>query len=409
MRRGSAVDPARDGGVLAAQGVVVVSIAYRLGPLGFFAHPLLSAESEHRSSGTYGLLDPIAALQWISRNAEAFGGDPSRVTIFGQSGGARVVQYLQATPLAAGLFHRAIAHSSGTFADPLDLREATVAGESAEKEGERWAGAMLAAANVEAGGDTLAALRALPADRVVAAVEGLTPRYAVPIDGWALPDSTYRLFHSGRQHDVPVLVGWNADEAASMAESAGAPEDAAGYARRIVEELGDAAPRFAATSPPGDDPRGAFLRGYGVQTFGWSMRSWARAMKNVRSPAFYYYFERRPSAPASGPGARHGAELAYVFGSLDSVQGATEEDRARSELMMGYWIAFAATGDPNGGGRPSWPPHTAASDETMVFGATVERRRGVRSSELDFFDDFYERRLGAGDPDAAVSSGAGRP
>jgi para-nitrobenzyl esterase len=132
-------------------------------------------------------------------------------------------------------------------------------------------------------------------------------------------------------------------------------------------------------------------------------------MKNARSPAFYYYFERGPSAPASGPGARHGAELAYVFGNLDSVQGATEEDRARSELMMAYWIAFAATGDPNGAGRPRWTPHTAAGDETMVFGTTVEQRSGVRSAELDFFDDFYERRLGAGDPDAAVSSGAGRP
>ena len=393
MRRGNASEPARDGAALAARGLVVVSVAYRLGALGFFAHPLLSAESEHHSSGTYGLLDQIAALQWIARNIEAFGGDPSRVTIFGQSGGARIVQYLQATSLARGLFHRAIAHSSGTFADPVYVRDPPAGAVSAEKEGERWAEVMrrgLPAAT----GDPLAALRAVPVERVVTEVEGLLPRYAVPVDGWVLPDTTYRLFMSGRQHDVPVLVGWNANEAASMADSAGAPDDAAGYARRIVEEYGSAAPRFEALYPPGADPSAAFLRGHGVQTFGWSMRSWARAMATVRSPAFYYYFERAPAAPATGPGARHGAELAYVFGNLDPAKGTGDADRARSDLMMGYWAAFAATGDPNGNDRPRWAPHTASGDQTMVFSSTVELRSGVRAAELAFFDEFYADRLG---------------
>ena len=313
-----------------------------------------------------------------------------------------MVQYLQATPLARGLFHRAIAHSGGTFADPVYVRDPPRGGESAEKEGERWAEAM----------------RARPARRDRRSVGGAArgagrargrrgrraaPRYAVPVDGWVLPDTTYRLFASGRQNDVPVLVGWNANEAAAMAESAGAPDDAAGYARRIVEEYGAAAPRFEALYPPGDDPSAAFLRGHGVQTFGWSMRSWARAMATVRSPAFYYHFERAPSAPATGPGARHGAELPYVFGNLDPAKGMGEADRARSELMMGYWAAFAATGDPNGDDRPRWAPHTASGDQTMVFGETVELRSGVRAAELEFFDAFYADRLGG-----AVSSDAGR-
>jgi para-nitrobenzyl esterase len=432
MRRGSAIDPARDGSALAARGLVVVSVAYRLGPLGFFAHPLLSAESEHGSSGTYGLLDQIAALAWIRRNIEAFGGDPSRVTVFGQSGGARIVQYLQATPLARGLFHRAIAHSSGTFADRVYLRLPPPGGESAETEGERWAEAMRAGSPAGDGGGpasrpqapvagmsppatdrggALAALRALPFERVVAAVEGLTPRYAVPVDGWVLPDTTHRLFMNGRQNDVPVLLGWNANEAAAMADSAGAPSDDEGYARRIVEEFGTAAPRFEALYPPGDDPRAAFLRGYGVQTFGWSMRSWARAMATVHSPAFYYYFERAPSTPADEPGARHGAELPYVFGNLDPRQGMGAADRARSELMMAYWAAFAATGDPNGDRRPRWEPHTAAGDRTMVFGDTVAMESGVRKAELAFFDEFYACLLGddASGAGSAVSSGAGRP
>jgi para-nitrobenzyl esterase len=410
MRRGSAADPGRDGAALAARGLVVVSIAYRLGPLGFFSHSLLSAESEHRSSGTYGLLDAIAALQWIERNIEAFAGDPSRVTVFGQSGGARVVQYLQATPLARGLFHRAIAHSSGTFADRLYLRDPPAGGESAEKEGARWAAVMLGDRSTSAA-DELAALRGVPVERVVGNVERLLPRYAVPVDGWVLPDTTYRLFMSGRQNDVPVLLGWNANEAAAMADSAGAPSDDEGYARRIVEEFGTAAPRFEALYPPGDDPRTAFLRGYGVQTFGWSMRSWARAMATVRSPAFYYYFERAPSTPAGDSGARHGAELPYVFGNLDPSKGTGDADRARSELMMAYWAAFAATGDPNGDGRPRWEPHTAAGDRTMVFGDTAAMASGVRKAELAFFDEFYAGLLGddASGAGSAVSSGAGRP
>jgi para-nitrobenzyl esterase len=197
-----------------------------------------------------------------------------------------------------------------------------------------------------------------------------------------------------------------------MADSAGAPDDAAGYARRIVEEFGVAAPRFESLYPPGDDPRAAFLRGYGVQTFGWSMRSWARAMSTVRSPAFYYHFERAPSATAGAPAARHGAELPYVFGNLDQRKAVTELDHARSELMMGYWIAFATTGDPNGAGRPRWDPHTAAGDQTMVFSETAAMRTGVRADELAFFDDFYTALLGGGADAAgsrAVSSGAGRP
>jgi para-nitrobenzyl esterase len=195
-----------------------------------------------------------------------------------------------------------------------------------------------------------------------------------------------------------------------MADSAGAPVDTAGYARRTVEEFGSAAPDFATLYPPGSDPRAAFLRGYGVQTFGWSMRSWARAMGALRSPAFYYYFERAPSTPAGDPGARHGAELAYVFGNLDSSKVTSDADRERSELMMAYWTAFAATGDPNGDGRPRWAPHTAAGDETLVFGETVATRSGVRAAELAFFDGFYAALLGGASETSdspAVSSGAG--
>ena len=406
MRRGSASDPARDGSALAAQGLVVVSVAYRLGVLGFFSHPLLSAESEHDSSGTYAVLDLVAALRWIADNVDAFGGDPSNVTIFGQSGGARAVQYLQATPLARGLFHRAIAHSSGSFEERTYLRDPPRGGESAEAVGESWAAAMLdgrgGAAPGGAGGDRLAALRALPVEHVVGVIEGLLPHYSLPVDRWVLPDTTRHLFAAGKQTDVPILVGWNGNEAAGMADSARAPGDAAEFVTRVAEEYGDAAARFTELYPPGDDPRAAFLRGHGVETFGWNMRAWARAMRTVRSPAYYYHFERSPSTPP-GTLARHGAELAYVFGNLDAAKQGSAADRERSRLMMSYWIAFATTGDPNasvdrhsggaGAARPRWERYTAETDQTMVFGETVELRRGVRATELQFFDDFFEALL----------------
>jgi para-nitrobenzyl esterase len=406
MRRGSASDPARDGSALAAQGLVVVSVAYRLGVLGFFSHPLLSAESEHDSSGTYVVLDLVAALRWIADNVDGFGGDPSNVTIFGQSGGARAVQYLQATPLARGLFQRAIAHSSGSFEERTYLRDPPPGGESAEAVGEQWAAAMLdgagAAAPASAGGARLAALRALPVEHVVGVIEGLLPHYSLPVDRWVLPDTTRSLFAAGKQTDVPILVGWNGNEAAGMADSARAPGDAAEFVTRVAEEFGDAAPRFTELYPPGDDPRAAFLRGHGVETFGWNMRAWARAMRTVRSPAFLYHFERSPSTPP-GTLARHGAELAYVFGNLDSEKQGSAADRERARLMMSYWIAFATAGDPNAAvdrrpgdaavERPRWERYTAETDQTMLFGERVELRRGVRATELQFFDDFFEAQL----------------
>jgi para-nitrobenzyl esterase len=400
MRRGSASDPARDGTALAARGLVVVSVAYRLGSLGFFSHPLLSAESEHRSSGGYGVLDQIAALQWIARNVEEFGGDPSRVTVFGQSGGARAVNYLQSTPLARGLFHRAIAHSGANFDEQVYLRDPPSGGVSAEAAGERWVEAMLGRAGAPAAesadpggtvGDLLGALRELPFEQVVERVEALFAHYSVPVDGWILPDTPYRLFAAGRQTDVPVLIGWNANEAMNMAGAAGAPADAAAYARRVVEEYGDDAPAFEKHFPPGDDPRAAFLRGHGVQTFGWNMWTWARSMRTAQSPAFYYHFERGPSTPGSGATARHGAELPYVFGILGAAKAPAQADRERAALMMDYWTAFVATGDPNGGGRPCWPRYTENGDETMVFGDAVEARSGVRKEDLEFFTRYFDR------------------
>jgi para-nitrobenzyl esterase len=304
-----------------------------------------------------------------------------------------------------------IAHSGGTFEERVFLRDPPAGGESAEALGERWAAAILGdaagrargeggaagaqSALARSQGDVATALRAVPGPELVARVEALLPHYAVPVDGWALPETTQRLFAAGRQSDVPALLGWNADEAVGMADAARAPRDAEEYARRVREEYGASAGAFEALYPPAGDARAAFLRGHGVRTFGWNMGEWARLLTAARSPVFSYYFERA----RGGRIAQHGAELPYVFGNLDAAgprpgaRGFDQEDRALSSAMMGYWTAFAATGDPNGDGRPRWPPRTVDGGETLVFGEEIEVRSGVRTDEVRFFTGLYEDRL----------------
>jgi para-nitrobenzyl esterase len=231
---GDGSEVAYDGAALARRGVVVVTINYRLGALGYLAHPLLREESAHGASGNYGLLDQIEALRWVQRNIAAFGGDPDRVTIFGESAGSWSVNYLMATPLAAGLFAGAIGQSGGGFSPLAGL----AASDAAEADGMRFAEALLGAKAAV----SLDALRAAAVVDVLAA-GGAAPR--ANLDGWALPASLYDIFAAGRQHDVPVIVGANADEATALSALGGDPETTTveqyrEWARGEYGELADA-------------------------------------------------------------------------------------------------------------------------------------------------------------------------
>ena len=370
------------GARLARQGVVLVSINYRLGPFGFLAHPLLSKESEQGVSGNYGFLDQVFALAWVRDNVAAFGGDPGCVTIFGESAGSAAVCRHMVSPLSKGLFHRAIAQSGGAHGRNRHLRERWYGQPSAEEVGERLAGKLGCA---EAA-DPLAALRAKGPEEILG---------AVGIDGWALPDDPAALFAAGKQHDVPFLVGSNADEA-TLFMSRVAIRRPIGYrllVRGLFREHADEVLRqFPARRP--EDIREAVNRLTSVSAFIAPARTLARDMARVRSQAYLYHFTRVPPlARARGLGATHGLEIPYVFGNLAPGAGWQERDRALSRTMSACWVRFAATGDPNGEGLPKWPPYDQASDRHLEFGDTVEAKAGLHREACDLMDTIQAQRL----------------
>ena len=280
---GSASMPLYWGDKLARKGVIVVTVAYRVGPFGWLAHPELTAESPHRSSGNYGLEDQVAALQWVQRNIAAFGGDPSKVTIAGQSAGAASMSLLVASPLAKGLFRGVIAESGGMF-EPMQLAPGYQLA-NAERDGATFAASL--------GAKSLAELRALPASAVAAGHWG--PVVHPVIEPYALPLSPFDAFVAGTQSDTPILVGSNADEARSLVTDLDTVT-AASFDAGITKAWGQLPPQLLAPYPHATDSEAKTARlGFERELrFGWDDWAWARlqAVKS-RNPAFYYQFARR--------------------------------------------------------------------------------------------------------------------
>jgi para-nitrobenzyl esterase len=379
--------PTYSGEVLARKGVVLVSIAYRVGPLGFLAHPALSGESPQHVSGNYGLLDLVAALQWIRQNIAAFGGDPTKVTIFGESAGGIAVSQLSASPLAKGLFDAAISESGGSFAAP---RPAGQPGENmrtladAERQGVQIARS--------AGASTLAELRRLPADRILAAARGNGASWPV-VDGWALPSEQYSLYEAGRFNDTPILVGYNSDEGASFPGARTSAE----YRDAVQRRYGDFAGALLSAYPAGEGPLPKSARDLTRDAaFGWQTWAWARLQTRYgHSKAYLYYFDQHPDFPAgsaqAGHGAPHGREVAYVFGHLDDLRNEkpSAADHSISAALVTYWTNFAKFGDPNGNGATQWPAFTPSGSQLMVFAGTahvgaVQNEAGLQALERYF-------------------------
>jgi para-nitrobenzyl esterase len=362
---------------LSRKGVVFVSINYRLGVFGFLAHPELTKESPSHSSGNYAFLDQIAALKWVQKNIAAFGGDPSRVTIFGESAGSWSVNNLVATPLSHGLFHRAIGESGAQFAITRTLAEAEAAG---AKFGE----------TVSA--PSLAALRALPAATLNQASGFQT---AMAVDGWVFPQDVMSIFRSGKQNDVPVIIGSNAHEGSIFTpESTTAASFRTQLERRYGAQTDTALKLYPFTTDA--EARAAQSASMRDQTFGWEMRTWARLQTETGNAKVYlYYLSHVPPLPnAEWLGAQHGAEIPYAFNwpnGKHTTVAWTDADRKLAEQVSSYWVNFATTGDPNGKGLPKWTPYQTKTDQAMSIADSLGMIPLPNGPALDFIDSVMSR------------------
>jgi para-nitrobenzyl esterase len=425
---GTGATPWYDGTALATKGVVLVTINYRLGPMGFLAHPALSAESSPSSSGNYGILDQIAALQWVRDNIGAFGGDPKNVTIFGESAGSWSICYLQATPLAHGLFHRAIGQSGGVFG-PMP-RLAAGAGDAspprADFEPAESAGVHLAEAlgvEGDASVATAAALRAKTPEEIYDAMAKAGGRgrfwFRPNVDGWVYPQPIYDLFAANRHSPVPLMVGSNADEGTAL-WGATAPTTLAAYQTAVETRYRNFAQEVLAAYPAATDgdAKAAYLDLQGDDVFAWQMRTWARlASAPQSSPVFLYYFSRVPPGPESETyGSYHAAEIVYAFDNLKKGRSShtwQPADEALADTMSSYWVSFAKDGNPNEEGLPPWPRYAIATDQALELGDEIRVLDALKKERLDLLDRFYESEraaaagLGASEQKQAPSAASG--
>jgi para-nitrobenzyl esterase len=357
--------PLNSGEQLAKRGVVFVSIAYRVGPMGFMAHPGLTAESKNHSSGNYGMLDMIEGLKWVHRNIASFGGNPAKVTIMGESAGGIAVSQLCASPLARGLFQGAISESGGSFGPP---RSIGLPGENmllladAERAGEAYAGTI--------GATSIKDLRKLPADKVLETARGRQGLAWPVVDGWAIPDDQYKLYEAKRYNDTPILVGYNSDEGISFSP----PRTPEAYIAGTRQRYGPFADSLLKLYPTEETVVPKTARDLTRDAaFGWHTWTWARLQsKTGKSKAFLYYFDQHPDYPAGSPqaggGSPHASEMIYVFQHLKAQ--ATPEDHVISDAMATYWTNFTKRGDPNGEGVPQWLAFSDANPSVMHFAKT---------------------------------------
>jgi len=392
---GSGASQFYDGEALARQGVVLVTINYRLGPFGFFAHPALSKESPRGVSGNYGMLDQIEALRWVQRNIAAFGGNPGCVTIFGESAGSASVSRLMVSPPAAGLFHRVIAESGGVHGRNRHLKEQAGNLEPMEKVGEQIAAKL----GCDKAADVLAALRAKSAEELLAASDpaqglfGKGTKFGWIVDGWLLPDDPDKLFDAGKQSKAPLMLGTNADEGTIFLRQLPV-KGVIGYdllVRNLFRDnAGNVLKLFPAAS--NEDVPAALNRMTTAMAFVWPARAMARAVEKSGGKAYVYHFTRvPPTYRQRGVGALHAGEIPYVFDHTRTLPGFEEKDRDLARVMSACWVRFAAGGDPNGPGLPKWPAYAAAGDEYIEFGDTVEVKSGLYREACDLLDKIRGR------------------
>lgn len=391
---GAGSDPVHDGRAFAGQGVVVVSINYRLGPLGWLAHPALSAESDQGVSGNYGLMDQIQALRWVQDNIGAFGGDPDNVTIAGESAGALSVVLLMASPDARGLFHRAIAQSAYMITMP-PLRD----GAYADWPDAETIGASLAEQLGAADPD---ALRAMDAGAIIAGAAGTGYFPLATVDGRILPEQLVDVFDRGEQAPVPILAGYNEGEIRSLRFLLPpAPATAEAYTREIRTRYGDLADAFLARYPA-ETLDASMLATTRDALYGWAAERLAAKQTEAGAPAFLYYFDHGyPAAEEAGLRAFHASEIPFVFGTTDSTPTywprvpPTPPHQRLSRAMQGYWADFIRDGAPRAEGEAPWRPY--GHTRTYMAFEDEPRLRAGPPNAYDLHETVVCRRRARGD------------
>jgi para-nitrobenzyl esterase len=387
---GSGAEPRYDGTNLAANGILVVTVNHRLNALGFLAHPELTRESRVHASGNYGMLDLVAALGWVARNIRALGGNPERITVAGESAGSEAVSALMASPLARGLFHRAIGESGACFPTPSRAPASLVEAEAAGLEFARTAAAT-----------SLAGLRALSAEAILAAAPGLGFRPIV--DGHFLPRSPAAIFAEGAQNDLPLMAGWTKDEGFNFTLLQGDDADRP-YPELVRALFGDRADEALRHYPAGTtelDKASARALG-GDLTIIHSTWSWLEAQRQTGHASLYRFrFERAPltpegwfgERPSAEAGAFHAGEILYVFNNLHAFPWLTTADDQRiADYASQYWVNFIKNGDPNAPDLPVWPGNRRDDRPFLAIDALPEARPESDRARQEFLADAVKAR-----------------
>lgn len=349
-----------DGGSLAKEGIVVVTINYRLGIFGFLAHPQLTEESLLHTSGNYGLLDQIQALKWIRENIAAFGGDPEQVTVSGESAGSISVNALYESPFAKGLFARAAAESGAhigkdTYCPQISLKEA-------EEKGAAYLQGLFV--------DSIDALRKMPAQEIFAGSFGFLPFR----DGVVWPSSAKEVFSEHAQNDVPLLLGSNADEGSIFSFYFTLDDYRTRFEEQAKKRYGEDARRFLERYPVADEEKAVYFmsRAYGEKLFAYTIYSWAKLQHAYGSACVYYYYFDRVLPATAEYGAYHSSELPYFYRTMDVAQNKWEQrDRKLMQVMSSYMLNFVKTGNPNGEAVPYWEEFGADTETVMELGEQV--------------------------------------
>lgn len=387
---------------LPERGVVLVTINYRLGAFGYMAHPALSSDDARGVSGNYGTLDQVAALEWVRDNIAAYGGNPERVTIFGESAGAWSVTELMSTPLAEGLFHGAILQS-GASTYHLGQLEGDGLGWPSGHDTGRAVAEALGLNNPSA-----ADLRAIPADEIQAVVtETLSEGFHHIRDGVVFPHNVGQAFDRGQIHSVPMIAGYNSDEGTLFFPDDPQPtvwlnDLERGGRDMLIAQLSDPFPTQAAEIIDlyklDTDFEAGGTQMMGDEIFGVNIRFAAQATAKTGAPSWTYFFSRVPPSKKQTMGAFHAAEIPFVFGSHEPVLGLTDQDDALTDQMIGYWASFAENGDPNAPGLPEWPQHQETN--WMHFSANTDRptaqlETDLRGDKLDRLSEGLHVKLDA--------------